>query len=149
MAAWKFGLLITMFVALPVLGQQAVSSAEYVGPQAKSADANKPPVPADRRPADGMISGHTYTSNFFHLSLAFPEGWRVIGKGAGPQVDATGATSYVLLLVGSADQQMHGTRWITISAGRAPTGSRALSSEDYAKYAASVFKQFGRGATFI
>lgn len=145
MTAWKFVFLAAVVVVTPALGQEAASSLHYVGSQTKPADANKPSAPANKGPADGAINGHSYTSNFFHLSFSFPEGWNVISTGASPQVDATGATAYVLLIVGSADRQMHGTRWITIGASRPPAGARALSAEDYAKLAASVFKQFGGG----
>lgn len=146
MTAWKFGLLAALLVAIPVLDQQAASSAHYVGPQAKSADASKPPVPVDRRPSDGAINGHSYTSNFFHFSLTFPEGWKVIaiGNGVDPRVDPTGATGYVLLVVGTADKQHH-TRWIAIGALRPSAGPSALSSEVAAKYAAMAIKLFGGG----
>lgn len=129
--------------AAPSGSQKSANQTTQSTPSVESATPNNPGAPEN--PVDGSISGSTYTNNFFHLSLSFPEGWKVIVTDAGPQVGANGVTAYVLLMVGSADRQMHGTRWITIAAGRPPSGRRALSAEDYAKYAASAFKQFGGG----
>jgi len=87
-------------------------------------------------PTDGSINGNVYTNNFFQFTLQFPTGWRVLSKaGSGPKVNAEGSFAYLLLLVGSADSQMRGTRWISISAAHPPASSAPLSVnvEDIAK----------------
>jgi hypothetical protein len=94
-----------------------------------------------KQPADGSINGGVYTNNFFQFTVQFPTGWKVLTMGDGPQASAK-AISYVLLIVGSPDSQMHGTRWITIAAVRPPASSAPLSvtAEDVAKREADAIK---------
>src|SRR5579863_8614644 len=97
--------------------------------QAKSKNNQQSSAP-DRRPLAGSIVGRTYTNNFFDFSVEFPENWVVIFVNQGPQ-ESTKAVAYALLLVGSRDKRMHGTRWITIIAA-SPHGSSlsATSAEN-------------------
>lgn len=93
------------------------------------------------QPTDGSINGGVYTNNFFQFSVQFPTGWKVLSGGSGPQVKAE-AIAYVLLIVGSPDSQMHGMRWIAISAAQRPAPSAPLSvtAEDVAKREADALK---------
>jgi hypothetical protein len=79
-----------------------------------------------KQPIDGSITRGVYTNNFFEFTVQFPAGWKVLSSGDGPRASAK-AISYVLLLVGSPDSQMHGTRWITISATQPLAPSAPLS----------------------
>lgn len=94
-----------------------------------------------KQPTDGLINGGVYTNNFFQFTVQFPTGWKVLSMGSGPQASAE-AISYVLLMVGSPDSQMHGTRWITIAAAQPPATSAPLSftAEDLAKREGDAFK---------
>jgi hypothetical protein len=96
---------------------------------------------ASKQPTDGSINGGVYTNNFFQFTVQFPAGWIVLSTGSGPQANAK-ATSYVLLLVGSPDSQMHGTRWIAISAARPLASSPpfGVTAEDVAKREADALK---------
>lgn len=94
-----------------------------------------------KQPTDGSINGGVYTNNFFQFTVQFPAGWKVLSVGSGPQVSAK-ATSYVLLLVGSPDSHMHGTRWILIAAAHPPASSAPLSAtaDDVATREADAIK---------
>jgi hypothetical protein len=65
----------------------------------------------------------------------------VLSKGYGPQENAK-AIGYVLLIVGSPDSQLHGTRWIAISATQRPASSVPLSgtADDLLKREADALK---------
>jgi hypothetical protein len=88
-----------------------------------------------KQPSDGSINGGVYTNNFFQFTIQFPAGWKVLSKGDGPQANAK-AIGYVLLLVGSPDRQMHGTRWIAIGATQPSASSAPLSGT-----AGDIFKR--------
>jgi hypothetical protein len=94
-----------------------------------------------KQPTDGSINGGVYTNNFFQFTVQFPTGWKVLSMGAGPQASPK-SIAYVLLMVGSPDTQMHGTRWITIAAGQPPASSAPLSvtAEDLTKREADALK---------
>jgi hypothetical protein len=93
------------------------------------------------QPIDGSISGGVYTNNYFQFTVQFPADWKVLSKGNGPQSSAK-AIGYVLLTVGSPDRQVHGTRWIAISATRPAAASAPLSgtAEDLTKREADALK---------
>jgi hypothetical protein len=92
------------------------------------------------QPTNGSISGNAYTNNFFEFTLQFPVGWKALPSDSSPQVSAK-AISYVLLLVGSTDSRMHGSRWITIAASRPPgPGAFSFTAQDVAKRAADALK---------
>jgi hypothetical protein len=96
---------------------------------------------ANKQPSDGSINGGVYTNNFFQFTVQFPAGWKVLSKGYGPQENAK-AIGYVLVIVGSPDSQMHGTRWIAISATQRPASSVPLSgtADDLLKREADALK---------
>jgi hypothetical protein len=96
---------------------------------------------ATERPTDGSIKDGVYTNHFFQFTVQFPSSWKVLSAGSGPQVNAK-ETSYVLLLVGSPDSQMHGTRWIMIAAAHPPASSPPSSStaEDIVRREADALK---------
>jgi hypothetical protein len=75
-----------------------------------------------QQPTDGAIKEDVYTNNFFKFTIQFPSGWKVLSTGSGPELSAK-AASLMLLLVGSADKQMYGNRWIMIAAAYPPAGS--------------------------
>jgi len=90
--------------AAPSGSQWSVNQTTQPSPSVESGSPKAHGAPDD--PADGSVSGNTYASNFFHFSLSFPKGWLVLSRGSGPQVDAAGAISDVLLLAGSPDKEM-------------------------------------------
>jgi hypothetical protein len=94
-----------------------------------------------KQPTDGSINGAVYTNNFFQFTVQFPAGWRVLSRDSGPQANDK-ATSYVLLLVGSPDSQMHGNRWIMIAAAHPPASSPPFSftADNVAKREADAIK---------
>jgi hypothetical protein len=89
----------------------------------------------NKQPTDGSINGGVYTNNFFQFTIQFPVGWKVLSMGYGPQANAK-AIGDVLLIVGSPDSQMHGTRWIAIGATQPSASSAPLSGT-----AGDVFKR--------
>ena len=94
-----------------------------------------------KQPIDGSINGGVYTNNFFQFTVQFPADWKVLSKGGGPQANAK-AIGYVLLIAGSPDRQVHGTRWIAIGATRPPASSAPLSvtADDLLKREADALK---------
>jgi hypothetical protein len=64
-----------------------------------------------------------------------------LSAGTGPQANAK-AISYILLMVGSPDRQVHGTRWIAISATQPPASSAPLNvtADDLLKREADALK---------
>jgi hypothetical protein len=107
-------------------------------PLPKSSDNKNPNPPIGVGPTEGSINGNTYTNDFFQFSFSFPEGWKLLGKDA--EAEQNPGTA-VLLLVGSAERQTHGSRWICISAAKIPSGQGSLTAEAFLKTEASVFKQ--------
>jgi hypothetical protein len=95
----------------------------------------------NKQPIDGSINGGVYTNNFFQFTVQFPAGWKVLSAGTGPQANAK-AISYILLMVGSPDRQVHGTRWIAISATQPPASSAPLNvtADDLLKREADALK---------
>jgi hypothetical protein len=94
-----------------------------------------------KQPTDGSINGGVYTNNFFQFTVQFPAGWKVLPIDSRPQISAK-AISYVLLIVGSPDSQMHGTRWIAIAAAHPPASSPpfGVTAEDVARREADALK---------
>jgi hypothetical protein len=108
-------------------------------PPATSTDAKPSNAPDADRPTDGSIKENIYTNRFFQFSLPFPEGWKVLGSDSGPAAMSNGP-AYVLLMVGSPDRQLHGTRWIAISAAHPNSASGIATAEEYLKNWANTIK---------
>jgi tetratricopeptide (TPR) repeat protein len=111
----------------------------------------KPNRPIGGQPTDGSINGSIYTNSFFQFSLRFPDGWKVLNNDV--EVGEASGKVGVLLVVGSVDKQVHGTRWIIIAAAKLPPASDHINAEDfylknYLKGVAEAFKgadhQMGR-----
>ncbi len=118
--------------------QPASHPSPQANPQPRSTN-NQQSSALDRRPLAGSIVAGTYTNNFFDFSVEFPQNWVVIFVNQGPQ-ESPKAVAYALLLVGSRDKQMHGTRWVTIIAAR-PFGSNlsAASAQKLVENQADAF----------
>ena len=99
-------------------------------PTPKTRVTSHPSSPNVERPTDGSISGNTYTNNFFHFSLPFPEGWKVLGNDVALEDMNKGD---ILLLVGWADRQTHGFRSIVISANVPPSTSGSITAMEFLK----------------
>jgi hypothetical protein len=95
----------------------------------------------NKQPSNGSINGGVYTNNFFQFTVQYPADWKVLSKGDGPQASSK-AIGYVLLMVGSPDRQVHGTRWIAISATQPSASSTPLSGspDDILKREADALK---------
>jgi hypothetical protein len=98
-------------------------------------------------PTNASVREGAYTNNFFQFTVQFPPSWKVLPADNTADV-RDNAVTYQLLLTGSGDSQMHGTRFIAIFAARPPECSVpfAFTAEDIAKREAEGLKTARRWA---